>query len=61
MIDKNAVNIKEYNFTTGFGVKALILLLERNPRLLEDSDATEILLEALKYWSNKALSEEKSK
>lgn len=63
----NRVAVKQYNFTTLFGVKALIHLAENPPRSEEFKDDEQwieqienpafreslfpILVEALKYWS----------
>jgi hypothetical protein len=53
MIDPNAVNLIQYNFFTKEGVAALIKTFESSPALLEDSDATQVLLLALIHWSTK--------
>ena len=49
MIDKNAVNIKKYDFRTKFGVKALILLA-KEPSLCSEA-LIEILVAALSYYT----------
>jgi hypothetical protein len=55
---ENKVNLKTYNFTTREGVNILIDTAWRTHPMEPDNSIITVLVEALKYWSDKALSEE---